>query len=62
MVFLRLKSWDLASMLRLAKTSGPWDLGPHVNWPSYKQTIFILSNEKLFVERVSTTHGTSLLT
>jgi hypothetical protein len=28
--FLRLKSWDSASMLGLANTSGKWDLGSHV--------------------------------
>ena len=26
--FLRLKNWDLASMLGLANMSGTWDLGP----------------------------------
>ena len=28
--FLRLKSWDFASMLGLASMSGTRDLGPHV--------------------------------
>ena len=31
--FLRLKSWDFASMLGLADMSGTWDFGPHVTWP-----------------------------
>ena len=39
MVFLRLKSWDIASMLGFANMSGTWDTmwtGPKTNFPRNK--------------------------
>ena len=35
--FLRLKTWDFASMLVIASMGGTWDLGPHVNRPLIKK-------------------------